>query len=77
MDPVPAYVEGALTTAPTRLIFIPVILPGNIPHDKTEAIRHHVLCAGIAHELGLGVNAGHDLNLDNLRFYVTGVPQSG
>jgi pyridoxine 5-phosphate synthase len=28
-----------------------------------------VRCAELAHELGLGVNAGHDLNLDNLRYY--------
>ena len=29
----------------------------------------HTRCAKLANELALEVNAGHDLNLDNLRFY--------
>jgi pyridoxine 5-phosphate synthase len=30
--------------------------------------------AAFGHELGLGVNAGHDLNLDNLAFFAKEVP---
>ena len=37
--------------------------------DPSEAIRSHVNCAKKASELGVGLNAGHDLNLDNLPHY--------
>lgn len=74
VDPVPAYVEGAHTAGADRIEFYTGHFARQFAHDPTAAVRHHVLCAGIAHELGLGVNAGHDLNLENLRFYVTEVP---
>ena len=34
----------------------------------------HAECAALAAHIGLGVNAGHDLNLENLRFYRENVP---
>ncbi len=37
--------------------------------DKEKAIESHIICSKLAQKLGLGLNAGHDLNLDNLRFY--------
>ena len=37
--------------------------------NQTEAIAPHIRAAKVANELGIGINAGHDLNLDNLRFY--------
>lgn len=37
--------------------------------DKKEAVSSYVSAAKIADDLGLGVNAGHDLNLDNLQFF--------
>lgn len=44
--------------------------------DPSEAVRSHAECAKKALELGIGLNAGHDLNLDNLGQYyneVTGL----
>jgi len=41
--------------------------------DK-EAVEPYARSAGFAHELGLEVNAGHDLNLDNLQFFAEQVP---
>lgn len=39
-------------------------------HDgKEKAIAPYVQAAQLAHELGLGINAGHDLNLDNLHYF--------
>lgn len=38
------------------------------------AIEHYVLAAKRAHELGLGINAGHDLNLSNLRYFKKHIP---
>lgn len=37
--------------------------------DKEKAIKPHIQAVKIAKDIGLGVNAGHDLNLDNLKFY--------
>ncbi len=43
-------------------------------HNRENAVRPHILAAKQAFALGLGVNAGHDLNLDNLQYYATEVP---
>lgn len=37
--------------------------------DPESAIRDYVIASNLATELGLGINAGHDLSLDNLRFF--------
>lgn len=41
---------------------------------KEAAIIDYVAAAEEAHRLGLGINAGHDLNLDNLRYFITRIP---
>ncbi len=42
--------------------------------NPAEAIREYVKAAEYADELGLGINAGHDLNLDNLRYFKENIP---
>ncbi len=44
------------------------------PEDHVAAVTPFVNAAQVAHDAGLGVNAGHDLNLDNLRFFAENVP---
>ena len=44
------------------------------PSDPEAAIRDYVKAAQLAHELGLGINAGHDLSLENLRFFQENIP---
>jgi pyridoxine 5-phosphate synthase len=39
------------------------------PDDKEAAVKPYVQAAKIVREAGLGINAGHDLNLDNLRYF--------
>lgn len=39
------------------------------PKDKNAAIKDYVTAAKYAQKLGLGINAGHDLSLDNLAFF--------
>jgi pyridoxine 5-phosphate synthase len=46
----------------------------NFPTDPEEAVKNHVQAALLAHSLGLKINAGHDLNLDNLSFYAQKMP---
>ncbi len=42
--------------------------------DKAAAVAPFTQAAWVAHEAGLGLNAGHDLNLDNLQFFAEQVP---
>lgn len=39
-----------------------------------EAIKPFATGAKLAHELGMGVNAGHDLSLDNIEFFAQNIP---
>tara|TARA_B110000305_G_scaffold242154_1_gene320484 strand:+ start:6779 stop:7516 length:738 start_codon:yes stop_codon:yes gene_type:complete len=41
----------------------------NYTKDPEAAIKNYVAASNLATELGLGINAGHDLSLDNLRFF--------
>ena len=42
--------------------------------DKEKAIGPYILAAKRAHELGLGLNAGHDLSLENLTYFAQNIP---
>ena len=42
--------------------------------NKEKAIQQYKQAADFASKLGLGVNAGHDLNLENLEFFVKNIP---
>ena len=42
--------------------------------NKEHAVKPFIDSAIMAHDLGLGVNAGHDLNLDNLFYFAAQVP---
>jgi len=54
-----------LYTEPYALMF---------PKNKEVAIAPFIKAAKLADEQGLGINAGHDLNLDNLKYFVQNVP---
>jgi pyridoxine 5-phosphate synthase len=44
------------------------------PKDKKKAIAPFVKAAQVANEVGLGINAGHDLNLENLTYFNQNIP---
>ena len=46
----------------------------NFPNGKEKAIEPFVAAAKIANEVGLGINAGHDLNLENLPYFNQNIP---
>jgi pyridoxine 5-phosphate synthase len=46
----------------------------NYPTNKELAVFDYVIAAQEAHKLGLGVNAGHDLSLDNLAYLIKNIP---
>lgn len=43
--------------------------------DPENALAPYAVAAEMAHNLGLGVNAGHDLSMENLRYFAAGMPQ--
>ncbi len=74
LDPVPAMVEGAHAAGVDRI----ELYTGNYAqayHSNPEAaVGPHAEAARMALDMGLGLNAGHDLNLYNLEFYREHVP---
>lgn len=46
----------------------------NYSSDPEKAISDYVAAAEFAHKLGLGINAGHDLNQENLKFFKSKIP---
>lgn len=75
VDPVERLVEGAKAVGADRIEFYTGHYAAQFEEDPAKAVEAHSRCAKLANQIGLGINAGHDLNLDNLRFYQQQVPQ--
>lgn len=67
-------VEGAKAVGADRIEFYTGHYAHEYLHDPARAVAPHRRCAELAQRIGIGVNAGHDLNLDNLRYYREQVP---
>lgn len=74
VDPVIDFVNGAAETGTDRIELYTEAYAKNYAHDRASAINPYVKAANRANELGLGINAGHDLDLDNLRFFASNIP---
>ncbi len=68
------FVEGAKVVGADRIEFYTGHYAKDFANNPIEAVEAHHRCAILAHDLGLGINAGHDLNLDNLPYYKAQVP---
>lgn len=74
VDPNIEMVEGAAATGVDRIeLYTEAFAVGYAQGDK-KAVEPYIACAEVGHELGLGINAGHDLSLDNLGFFKKNVP---
>ncbi len=73
-DPEARYVEGAKKTGTDRIELYTGPFAEEFPHTPKQAVAPYTAAAKLATELGLGINAGHDLNLHNLRFFQENVP---
>lgn len=74
VDPVLKQIEGAVETGTDRIeLYTEAYAVAFSKGDKT-GVKHYAECAQRAHDLGLGVNAGHDLSLDNVQFFKQEVP---
>ncbi|MBC7409866.1 MAG: pyridoxine 5'-phosphate synthase [Arcicella sp.] len=74
VDADPWMVEGAKATGTDRIELYTEPYAENYFKNKQLAIKDFIIAAQKANELGLGINAGHDLSLDNLRYFQQTIP---
>lgn len=67
-DPIAEMVEGAASTGTDRIELYTEGYANGWHSDKEAAVKPYVMAAKLAATLGLGLNAGHDLDLRNLAF---------
>ena len=70
----PAMVEGAALCGCDRVELFTEPYADLFLKDRDAAVAPFVKAAEMARECGLGLNAGHDLNLDNLEFFIRSIP---
>ena len=74
IDPVPAMAEGAAACGCDRVELYTEGYASNYAADREKAVAPYIQTAEMARSCGLGLNAGHDLNLENLEYYIRSIP---
>jgi pyridoxine 5-phosphate synthase len=74
INPETRYFEPAKTTGTDRVELYTEPYASLFPKDRHAAVKPYVEVAQLARELGLGLNAGHDLDLHNLKFLKESIP---
>jgi pyridoxine 5-phosphate synthase len=74
VDTDPVNIENAALTGTDRVELYTEPYATDFSKNAAEAIEPFINAATIAQSLGLGLNAGHDLNLDNLRYFHQNIP---
>jgi len=74
VDPVPEMVRGAKACGADRVELYTAAYAEQYPLGPEAAIGPYLRAAEEARECGLGLNAGHDLNLENLAYFVRTIP---
>lgn len=69
LDPDPKQVEAAKVVGTDRIELYTEHFAEEYAKGNEEAIKPYADCAKLANQLGLGVNAGHDLSLENIAFF--------
>jgi pyridoxine 5-phosphate synthase len=69
VEPLPAAIESAKNIGADRVELYTGHYALDYIKDKEYAVKNYTLAAKTAEECGIGLNAGHDLNLDNLKFF--------
>ena len=74
INPEPEMARGAAECGADRVELYTEPYATLFPTSPKQAVEPFVRTAEVAKEYGLGVNAGHDLNLDNLEFFIRNIP---
>jgi pyridoxine 5-phosphate synthase len=70
----PLMIRNAGKTGTDRIELYTESYAKNYPSGREEAIKPFIIAASVATESELGINAGHDLNLENLKYFSDQVP---
>lgn len=74
VDTNPVNIEYAAYTDTDRIELYTEPYAREFPQNAPEAIKPFIKAAEIAREAGMGINAGHDLNLENLKYFNQNIP---
>ena len=74
VDPDPAMIEAAAGTGTDRVELYTEAYASGYAADREKAIAPYIAAAEAAQEAGLGLNAGHDLDLENLQYFAAHIP---
>ncbi len=74
LDPDLRQVEAAKATGTDRIELYTENFAQHYALENFDAVKPYSDCAILAHDFELGVNAGHDLSLDNIKFFKQNVP---
>jgi pyridoxine 5-phosphate synthase len=75
VEPIEQLVEGAKKTGADRIEFYTGPYAHNYSYSPVKAIEKYANAARFANQIGIGINAGHDLNLENLKYFKENIPQ--
>jgi pyridoxine 5-phosphate synthase len=68
VNPIEKFIEGVAKVGADRIELYTEQYAHDYPKNPEKAVAEYRKCAILAHELGLGINAGHDLSLVNLKY---------
>lgn len=74
VDPVLAMIEGAKATGTDRIELYTESFAHQYGLGNKNGIQPYVEAANLSNQLGLGINAGHDLSLENIKFFKEHIP---
>jgi pyridoxine 5-phosphate synthase len=74
VDPSLKMIEGAAETGTDRIELYTEEYAKQYSLGNKEAIKPYADCAALASKLNLGINAGHDLSLENIQFFKENIP---
>lgn len=75
IDPDLKMIEGAIKTGADRIELYTEEFARQYDLGNFKAIEPYIKAAELANTLGLGINAGHDLSLDNIEYFAKNIPQ--
>jgi len=75
VDPALKMIEGAKKTGADRIELYTEEFADQYTKGNLKAIKPYTECAILANELNIGINAGHDLSLENIKFFKENIPE--
>ena len=75
VDPDIKMIEGAAATGTDRIELYTEEYASSYASNPEDAIKPYIQAAIRANELGIDINAGHDLSLDNIQYFAKHIPQ--